>query len=112
MGGLRKVGLPEYTMNKRAASLAALAVLPLFLCGCGTGSYLMGQTIRPGMTLAQVYHRMGRPDVGWGLPEQGSTNTSWLFYEIPFRKYLVVNFDGDKVGKPPISIENRNVLVP
>lgn len=72
----------------------------------------MGQTIRPGMTFAQVWHRMGKPDVGWGMPEKGSTNTSSLFYKIPFRKYLVVNFDGDKVGKPPISIESRNILVP
>ena len=98
-------------MKKRLLLIVSVAVMILSFCGCGTSNYLMGQTIRPGMTLPQVYHRMGKPDVGFGLPERGSTNSSWLYYKIPFRKYLVVNFDGDKVGKPPISIEGRGVLV-
>ena len=87
--------------------MAFLAVvLIVTLTGCGSCNYVMGQTIRPGMTLGQVHHRMGKPDVGFGLPQKGE-GQSFLSYKIPFNKYLVVNFDGDKVGDPPIEIESR-----
>ena len=94
-------------MKKLIITLFAAVSVSLFLSGCGTQHYLMGQTIRAGMTLKQVSSRMGKPDVGFGLPEKKGTGPSWLYYRIPFGKYLVVNFDGDKVGKPPVSVESR-----
>jgi hypothetical protein len=94
-------------MKKMLISAIGTTIMLVIVAGCGVDHYLMGHTIRPGMTLKQVYSRMGKPDVGFGLPAPQATEPSWLYYEIPFGNYLVVNFDGDKVGKPPIAIESR-----
>ena len=97
-------------MNKSMIWIAIIAMMLLLSSGCNTWTYLRRQTIRPGMTFTQVYHFMGKPVVGFGLPQKG-TGKSWIYYRIPFNRYLVVNFEDDKVSNPPISIESRNILV-
>ena len=67
--------------------------------------------IKSGMTFHKVYRILGKPDVGWGLPQKGSKEGSDLYYRIPGDKYLIVHFVGYYVGDPPTSIEDRSVLV-
>lgn len=51
---------------------------------------------------------MGDPALGFGLPQKNTTETSWLYYKIPFNRYLVVNFKGYTVNDPPTNIEGRD----
>lgn len=54
---------------------------------------------------------MGKPDIGFGLPQKNTDEASWLYYKIPFDKYLVVNFKGYYVDNPPTSIENKFAII-
>jgi len=91
-----------------------ICLFTLFASGCGREQLNLwrAEQIKAGMTFHQVYRIMGRPDVGFGLPQKSSKEQSWLYYKTPDNKYLIINFIGDRVADPPISIEDRNVLVP
>ena len=88
-----------------------LVVSSIIISGCSTYHYCVGKTIRPGASFKTVYALMGKPDVGFGLPQKNTDEASWLYYKIPFDKYLVVNFKGYYVDNPPISIEDRFALI-
>jgi hypothetical protein len=81
------------------------------LSGCSAYHYCMGKTIRPGTTYPTVYSLMGKPYLGFGVPQKNTDETSFLFYKIPFDNYLVVNFKGYYVDDPPISIEDKFSLI-
>ena len=98
-------------MARRVTIPIVSASLLVLSTGCGTHHYLLGQTVRPGMPFDRVYRRVGKPDVGFGLPRKGPKRKSRLFYEIPFNKYLVINFVGYVVDDPPASVESRRVLI-
>lgn len=94
--------------------VSVICLLMFSTSGCGREQINLwrAEQIKAGMTFHQVYRIMGKPDVGFGLPQKGSKEQSWLYYETPDNKYLIINFIGDQVADPPISIEDRNVLVP
>ena len=100
--------------RKRLATVSILVLLALVVSLIAVRSgmlhYLLGRTIRPGMTFHQVYSRMGKPYIGFGLPQKGTKEKTHLFYTIPFQKYLVVNFVGDIVDDPPVSICDRSAI--
>ena len=83
----------------------------MFLCGCSTYHYCIGKTIRPGTSFKTVHTLMGKPNIGLGLPQKNTEEMSWLYYKIPFDKYLVVNFKGYYVDNPPTSIEDRFAVI-
>jgi len=97
-----------------ALLIGLICLFTLFASGCSREQLNLwrAEQIKAGMTFHQVYRIMGRPDVGFGLPQKGSKEQSWLYYKTPDNKYLIINFIGDRVADPPISIEDRNVLVP
>ena len=87
-------------------------LLLLNITGCGHYHYIVGKTlISPGMNYNTVYGIMGKPYLSFGLPQKCSNETSWLYYKVPSDKYLIINFVGFKVDDPPISVEDRSVLV-
>jgi hypothetical protein len=71
----------------------------------------IGETIKPGMSFQTVYQLLGDPDVGWGLPQAGSKETSDLYYAIPGDQYLVIHFVGDRVADPATTKEPRSELI-
>ena len=96
--------------------LVVVSVSCLFgflVAGCGRERATLSRAgqIKPEMSFRQVYRILGRPNIGWGLPQKGSKERSNLYYEIPGDKYLIVHFIGDRVDDPPTSIEDRSVLV-
>ena len=96
---------------KRTIAILAVLSLSAFSSGCGTYNLCAGRTIRSGMPFDKVYSRMGKPDVGFGLPQKSTTERSSLYYNIPFKRYLVINFVGYVVDEPATSIEDRDDLV-
>jgi hypothetical protein len=93
--------------------IAVFCFLVFGALGCGReqANLSRAKQIKTGMTFRKVYAILGEPDVGFGLPQKGTNEPSWLYYEIPNDRYIVVNFIGDLVGDPPTSIEDRSTLV-
>jgi hypothetical protein len=95
----------------RRGWLVAAAVVVLAGCSQERLNLSRAVWVRPGMTFKQVYAIMGEPAVGFGLPQDGSKETSDLYYEIPNNEYVVIHFVGDRVTRPVTSKEPRGVLV-
>ena len=91
--------------------LICLSLFPASGCNQEQINLWRAEQIKAGMTFHHVYRIMGRPNVGWGLPQKGSTERSDLYYKIPGDRYLIIHFVGDRADNPPTSIEDRNVLV-
>jgi len=101
-------------MKRKKQILHVLILLLLstsFFSGCSTYHYCIGKTIRPGTSFKTVYVLMGKPDIGFGLPQKNTEETSWLYYKIPSNRYLVVNFKGYYVDNPPTSIEDKFAVI-
>ena len=99
-------------MNKKHLIFVSILLVSLiFSSGCSTYHYCIGKTIQPGTSFKTVYSLMGKPDVGFGLPQENTDETSWLYYKIPYKKYLVVKFKGYYVDDPPTSIEDRFAII-
>lgn len=92
-------------------ALLCFLVFVVFSCGREQKNLSRAGQIKTGMTLREVYAVLGKPDVGFGLPQKGAEGPSWLYYKIPNDRYIVVNFVDDRVGDPPTSIEDRSSLV-
>ncbi len=98
-------------MKKHIIPVSILLLFSTFCCGCSAYHYCIAKTIRTGTSFKTVHALMGKPDFGFGLPQKNTDETSWLYYKIPFDKYIVVNFKGYYVDKPSTSIENKFALI-
>jgi hypothetical protein len=97
--------------TSRFVAVFCFLVFGAFACGREQANLSRGRQIKTGMTFREVYAILGEPDVGFGLPQKCTKEVSWLYYEIPNDRYIVVNFIGDLVDDPPTSIEDRSALV-
>lgn len=96
--------------NQRALILVVLACLLVFAAwGCSREQRNLSRAemIKTGVTFKEVYAILGKPDIGFGLPQECTKEESWLYYAIPNDKYLVVNFIDGPVDDPLTSIESR-----
>jgi len=92
-------------------SLVCLIGFVVLGCSRERQNLSRAEKIKAGMTFRKVYAILGKPDIGFGLPQKGTKEISWLYYAIPNDKYLVVNFVGDRVDDPPTSIESRYDII-
>jgi len=100
-------------MRRAVIVVSLMCSIGYAVIGCSRERRNLSQAdkIRTGMTFKEVYAILGKPDIGFGLPQKGTKEKSWLYYAIPNEKYLVVNFIGDLVDDPPTSVESRYDII-
>jgi hypothetical protein len=100
-------------MRRALIFVSLVCLIGSAVTGCNREQRNLSQLdkIKTGMSFREVYAILGRPDIGFGLPQKCTKEKSWLFYAVPNEKYLVVNFVGDRVDDPPTSIESRHVVI-